>query len=199
MTLNDLPQTGQSLDVTRNPIRNNFVYINDGFEVDHQNFNTVGAGKHNRVTFPNQSPAPTFTPPEVGLYNFINTVSTVNELYISKSNGTQVPITASSQNTNGWCYLPSGLLIKWGTAAVNRNTLSTIAFPTPINAANGPRFANCFMVLVNQTFAAGPSTGDLNTACSVGNVTRDDFQVFPRAIGLPNSNAINIFYFAIGN
>jgi hypothetical protein len=199
MALIDVPLTGQNLDQTRNPIRNNFLSVNNAFLVDHVTYNATGAGKHNKVTLPNQATAPTFAPPEVGIYNFVNATSAINELYISKSDGTQVPSTASAQNINGWTYLPSGLLLKWGTSAATRNALSTVTLPTPANAANGPRFTNIFMVQAVQTFSAGPSTGDLNTALCVGNITIDNFQVFARANGLPNSGAINIFYFAIGN
>ena len=91
--------------------------------------------------------------------------------------------------------LPSGLLIKWGPASVTRNTLSTLTYPT---GGSIPAFSSVFIVIGNQTFAAGPSTGDLNTALSVGNFTTTTFQVYARANGLPSGGSISITYFAIG-
>lgn len=195
MALNNVPNPGQTLVVTRNPINQNFSTINAAFLVDHVEYNLSGQGKHNKVTFPNQLAAPTFTNPEIGLYNFVSPVTTINELFIRNSSGVTTPITASAQTANGWSYLPSGLLIKWGSAAVTRNTLSTVTFPI---GATIPAFTSIFMVQSNQTFNAGPSTGDLNTAPCTGNITTTNFQVYARANGLPNSGSINVFYFAIG-
>jgi hypothetical protein len=53
--------------------------------------------------------------------------------------------------------------------------------------------------MASQTFAAGPTLGDLNIAVSAGNFTATTFQVFGRAIGLPSGGpAFDIRFFAIG-
>ena len=162
MALNNVPLAGQSLGVTRNPINQNFNTINAAFLVDHVEYATGGQGKHNKVTFPVQAPAPAFLPGEEGLYNFLYPTTAKNELFVHKQNqaGTvDIPFTASAMSNvlqancvNGWTYLPSGLLVKWGKVAragQNQNI--------PVNATSGgPQF--------NQSFQAYAVAFDTNNA-----------------------------------
>lgn len=103
------------------------------------------------------------------LYSYTNPVTTTNELYVQKMiwNGvasvpTQVAMTASSlSNTsglNGWSYLPSGLLIKWGLVPMTTATLSVTVGVT----SGGPNFNQVFTIYVtphdtsaNTNFTAG--------------------------------------------
>lgn len=145
---------------------------------------------------PEQSPSPATAANEMALYTVQSALTSVSELVVRReSSGTQIEFTSSTQATNGWTRLPSGILIKWGTVSVSRNTLSTVTFPV---AATVPAFTSIFSVTGNQTFSAGPSLGDLNTAPCIGNFSTTDFEVYSRANGLPNSGVISLVYFAIG-
>src|ERR1700679_1659240 len=111
--LNNVPQASQSLGQTQVPIQANFTTIDAAFQQDHVPYTLSGQGKHNQVTFPVQSPAPSFLSGEVGLYNLLGI--TQNELWINKNNQSGVvnfPMTQSSlSNTTptagqgGWTYL----------------------------------------------------------------------------------------------
>lgn len=127
MALNDVPLSGQSLNDTRNPIRTNFVTIDQAFLVDHVTYNSAGQGKHNRVTLPEQvagGGAATLAN-EALLYSGQGTTSAVTELFFKRENlaigvaGTPftesiLSTSAPMADTDGWTYLPSGILIKWG-------------------------------------------------------------------------------------
>lgn len=139
MALNNVPLSGQSLDVTRVPINQNFSVIGAAFIVDHVDYNTTGQGKHNRVTFPVQATQPTFAPGEEGLYNF--PLAGVNELYVNKqafAGVQQIPMTASllsSQSptlgNGGWTYLPSGYYQTFGSGTGSGLVTITLTYPPP--------------------------------------------------------------------
>lgn len=193
---NAIPQPTDRLKDSQQDILDNFAALKTLIDVNHGTFGAADEGKHKFVTMPEQGSAPTTAVNEMALYTQLSSLSGNSELVIrNENNGASVEFTSSVKATNGWSRLPSGVLIKWGTASANRNTLSTITFPT---GGTIPAFTAIYSVTGNQTFAAGPSTGDLNTAACIGNFTTTNFQVYARANGLPNSGAISIAYVAIG-
>lgn len=69
MPLVFLPNPGQTLGETRDTIRNNFVLINDTFDVDHEDFTLItNFGKHKFCHLRSQSAAPTTNATEGALY-----------------------------------------------------------------------------------------------------------------------------------
>ncbi len=128
MALNSVPQAGQTLQTTRDPIRTNFNVIATAFVQDHVDYNTTGQGKHNKVTFPSQSVSPAFVATELGLYNAVDVTTGVNELFVKKAAGTGIPFTAwgNPSGQNGWTMLPSGVLIKFGLIAGGVNPNNTL-------------------------------------------------------------------------
>lgn len=141
MALNIIPTAGQTLNETRDPIRNNFTYIDNGVSQDHIALNTTGAGKHNQVTLPVQTGAPTFAAGENGIYN---RTLTANEVYLHKQyyGGThEIPMTNSTISTTArstgelaYTYLPSGIILQWGTwnTATSYTVTLPIAFPNAL-------------------------------------------------------------------
>lgn len=99
--------------------------------------------------------------------------------------------TAASSNLAGWTYLPSGLLLKWGSVAS-----SGILSPTSINAdmtSGGPAYTNIFSVQLtpNCTGAAA-----VVSVVFFSIVTTTDVRGYLTA----HSNGVNkINYFMIGN
>lgn len=158
MALNSLPLPGQSLAVSRNPIKQNFDTINAAFAIDHVTMTPPGTaapqGFHNKVTFPVQGAAPVFGAGIAGLFNLLNATTAKNELNVHKQNqagAVDVPFTASvlSNNaipgiTNGWSYLPSGILIKWGV--INANGAGTATLNLNSGGVLGPNFTRMFCI-----------------------------------------------------
>lgn len=167
MALNDVPLSGQTLAATRNPINQNFSLINTAFLVDHVEYNISGAGKHNKITFPVQAGAPTYAAGEEGLYNlsYNNGTTTINELFVHKqtSSGTQeIPFTSSiisqnaavGNNTAGWTYLPSGVLLRWESPSGGSGGLITTTL-----SPGYPAFNAIFTVILTPS---STSTSDVN-------------------------------------
>jgi hypothetical protein len=183
----NIPQPTDSLSQSQMDILGNFRALNALFT----------NGVQPVVKFPVQTVDPTTLAGQIAIYSKVDSVTTTQELFMRRvNNGAVVDMTASAQATNGWTYLPSGLLLKWGTGTTTQNALATQAFPT---SGTTPVFNNLFMVTASQTFAASPTQNLLNNALAVGNFTTTNFQIFPRAIGLPNASVISFCYFAIGN
>lgn len=124
-----------------------------------------------------QASAPSFTAGNDGFYVLTNATTTKNEMYISiqhQAGAVDIPFTASvMSNTvtascvNGWSYLPSGLLIKWGTATAAANPVSI----TPTVTSGGPNFTKVFTVYVtpqdtstNTDFTCGQKTAANDTS-----------------------------------
>lgn len=182
----NIPQPSDSLSQSQADILANFQAIAPLFNQGIQQF----------IILPEQPAAPTTSANEVALYS--KDVSGVSQLFMRReSNGVELNFTSSSQTSNGWSRLPSGILLKWGTATLtSRNSLETVTFPT---GGAIPAFTSIFMVTGSPTFGAVPNQGNINMALSVGNFSTTQFQAFARAIGLPGSTpTFNITYFAIG-
>lgn len=136
----NIPQATDQISQSQPQILENFQGINTLLAVDHATFASSNAGFHNKTTFPVQGSAPSFTAGNIGLYNLLDSVSTVNQLFINLQDGTNVPITAAAKAANpGYTYLPSGLLVKWGTGTANGSTV--ITYPT---GATIPVFNNVY-------------------------------------------------------
>lgn len=206
MALNiNVPQANQTLAITQPLILNNFNAINTAFAVDHVNFNDPGQGKHNKITFPVQNPASTFpTVGDLGLFSFLNTTTTKNELNVYKANNAgyvNVPFTASTLSNSapvaggsGWSYLPSGLIIQWGTATGINSTLNatvlSAAIPFTIVFPNQVLSVQISLATVGAVKGIFTSINDLTTA----NFKIATFRT--RSAGLNNPN--DFYYFAIG-
>lgn len=141
---------------SQSDIQGNFQAIKTLIDINHVTFGSSDQGKHNLVTFPltSTSPvAPTFAATEEGLYNLVNATTGKNELYVHRQTvdaPTDVPFTASklsntavASSDNGWTYLPSGMLLKWGFKSA---TTATVAV-TPTVTSGGPNFTRVFAVI----------------------------------------------------
>lgn len=112
------PEATDQLSQSQTDLQGNFQALDTWIQVDHALPGSANSGKHNKVSFPVQSPAPTFVAGQYGLYNFLDPITTTNQLYITYPDGSFVPMTAAGLSTNpGWTYLPSGILVKWGGAS----------------------------------------------------------------------------------
>lgn len=192
MPLASVPQAGQYLGQTQPDILNNFNIIESGWIVDHVDWGITGAGWHNKVTFPVQTSAPTFATGQIGLYNLANTLTGANELNIQKGTAAAIPMTAALANQNGWSYLPSGILLVWGTSSALGNTTTTITFPA---GANIPAFNNIFSMQITTN---NGSNSVPNQLVSLGNYTTTNFVVYNRQL-VGSSSTVNFTYLAIGN
>jgi hypothetical protein len=211
MALSDVPLATQTLAVSQNPIRQNFIDINLQFGIDHGQFNSgANTGFHTKATFPVLA-----APLAVAGTNIISCQSLNNgvdgaqpELVALKQLGAAagVPLTARSNAftealyaQNGWTILPSGIKIAWGrTAPINGNTAAVITFPLlgGVSIFNQPATGGtCYSVTVTSNVG----TADGSAAPQVDLVTANSFRIFNRSIGAIVGTFNGPFYwFAVG-
>ena len=101
-----------------------------------------------------QSAAPSFSANTDYIYMLTYGTTATNELWLHKQTTaglSEVPFTASKMSNNaaascdnGWTYLPSGLLLKWGRVSANAATVAI----TPTATSGGPNFSRVFRVMV---------------------------------------------------
>lgn len=193
MALNDVPLSGQTLGVTQPLIRNNFSTIDTAFTVDHVSYGTSGQGKHNQVTFPQQSSEPSFSSSEIGLYNFL---VTANELYVKKGSNDGVPFTKSTKQAFsgggvGETYLPSGIILKWGKQTAGANQLTTVTYSTGF--PNNIIGIQLTQITKSETFSAkSPQLTVIQRI--VPTLTPDNFQFVVNN----NGAAVDFMWLAIG-
>lgn len=168
---NSVPQASQSVAQTQSLIQANFMALS-----------SFGNGY---AELSNQSVAPSFSAGNDGIYTKTYATTATNELFIHRQGTTglaEVPCTASKMSNNvaascdnGWSYLPSGLLIKWGNIAAASATVSV----TPTATSGGPNFTRVFRVFLTpsdtssavnfncgQRTAADNTSGNFNAYCS---------------------------------
>jgi len=128
------------------------------------NFQALAPFGNGYADFAPQGAAPVFPAGDDGIY--AKALSGVSELYVHKQSNnapTEVPFTASKMSataiaacTSGWSYLPSGLLVKWGSAPTATNGLLAI---TVAAESGGPAFNQTFQAFISPKFVTTPSVG----------------------------------------
>lgn len=154
----DTPMAAQRIKDTQPQIEQNFIEINNLVSVDHYTFGSPNEGEHMKVTLPDQGIAPVFPGNDVGLWAQIPTnppLTAINELFIRRQDGTQTNISGKlAHAAQGWSYLPSGILLKWGLAFANGVSVVTYVVDPTI-----PVFQT---VLVTLTSIVAPVAIDTN-------------------------------------
>lgn len=141
------------------------------------NFQALAPWGNGYGAFSLQVAAPSFSAATDYMYLLNYATTSTNELWLHKQTTaglSEVPFTASKMSDNaaascdnGWTYLPSGLLIKWGATAAPANPVSI----TPTVTSGGPNFSRVFRVMVtpfdsstNTNFNCGQKTLPNNTS-----------------------------------
>lgn len=193
--LYNIPQATDQLSISQADILNNFSILGAiAGNASNASSSLNAASGFNYINLPNNGSIPpvgsSFPAGNIALYASTNPTTSQNELYINKTNQAtvvQIPATASSlsitsapaQFTPGWTYLPSGLLLKWGSQA-NTN-------PTNINLnAVGPAYTG----LLSAQFSAFNAV--VIFFCNISGTTASNLQLVPSG---PGGGA---FWFTIG-
>lgn len=195
---NNIPQPNDDPSITQPQFLTNNQSISDYVQVNHEDFASVDAGKHKLVTLTQQA-VPAFTSPETGFYNAVSAITNFNETFVHKYNNTgatnsDIPFTASILSTSvpsagqpGWAYLPSGLIVKFGTLTVVSTAVQTITFPV---AATIPVFATILWASVS-----GRTSDGTDSVATLQTYSTTQITAKLSALGL---GANQIFYIAIG-
>lgn len=175
MSLNiTVPASGQTLAFTRDPIRNNFVSINDQFELDHYAFNSTNNGLHKKVTLPEQASAPPRVAAAGLIYSVHNATSNDTELVFARASGSTAPnatrvvdFTYALRANSGWTRLASGLLLKWQKSVTLGAGTPSITLTTATAVAGSPAYTNLYSIQVTSGNVGG-NTSQVYSAISPG-------------------------------
>lgn len=117
----DIPKNSQP------QILANFQGIQTLVNVDHVTFDLGNQGMHNKITLPVQVPMPALLANN-GFFNFLHPATAKNQTYIHNQTfaaTSDIPMSASILSSaasvidsNGWTYLPSGIILRWDRQAV---------------------------------------------------------------------------------
>lgn len=165
----DTPIKTDSKSKSQGEMRTNFSLIKTTFDQDHEDFDTVDAGKHKQVLFTEQATSTSTSANEVALYAKDNSGSP--NLYLrNESDGTEFNLTPDyTHTTTGYEVLPSGLVINWGSILISSgSTSNSIALAKSISSiygfSYGARSSNVNIttakntILVSKSVAAGNLT-----------------------------------------
>lgn len=168
MALNNVPLAGQTLLFTRDLIQENFADINTGFAQDHVAFGIANAGKHQAIHLVNQTNAPAAPitgANEMGLYSAVSLFDGAPALYVKRQNSAAnvngIDFTSYGNGQNGWCQLPSGIILRWGTVTSNGaiafNVAQTHVYPAGVGQI---AFSVGVFSVQITTKATGTASGD---------------------------------------
>lgn len=193
---NNVPQANQLIRVTQGPIESNFLAINSWVSQDHVGFNdSTNFGKHNMTTFPMQSVDPSTGSTDIALYSKASSSANGIELfYRYPNNGSVYQLTgggstgSSASSTNGYSYLTTTLLLKWGIATVATTGTTVVTYPT---SGGIPAFTTS-VYIVNFTPAANYTQG--SNGAYITNQTTTTFTFNAPSTGMSST----IYWYAIG-
>lgn len=200
----NVPQPGDLLSQSQIDLLSNFTEINTFVNVNHEAFNSVAPhaqGKHKQIEMPVQAADVATDLTQWSMYVKNNTLGVpAPAIWLRPPVSAQHPapanpidITTAGMANNGWCRLPCGILMAWGTVNV------------PGGSTAVPGIAN--LVLTSPTIAGFPGFNAVYSAQATGvrNGGMDKYiWVSNLAVGAitianPNVNAIDTYVLVIGN
>lgn len=177
-----IPQANDQISVSQGQILANFQFLN-----------TIASGIFDA---PQQLLAPLIAAGNVALYAQIPTIvplTGVNELFLVKSSGAAFPLTAQGiAGGISYCYLPSGLIMKWGQFSAT----GTQQFVYPV-AANVPAFTatpSSILLTPVRTFATVNAQIYLDSFTAGAN-TNLQLGVYVTQLNNPSTNGSIVFRF----
>lgn len=187
------PSHSPAQDVTQMQV--NSASIDGIIAVDHIGFGLANGGKHNQAQLATLGAIP------AGLINGFETLyakaaAGSGELYFTRgSSGTEIQMTgpgAPLAATNGYTFLPGGILVQWGLALATKNVLTTTLFVT-----DNKDFPNaCFSVFA-QPAATGAQASDYCTIqMQDSSISTTGFSFY---MNTTSSRFFGIYWLAIGN
>jgi len=219
------PQANETISFTTTPIRNNFLAIQAWTAVDHVQIDGGGLneGKHNKVTLMNQAyvAGGNFAPAinlvtgigSIGIYAAQSTTNTGPSrmwAVIPRKTGpgweiTNIPFTESTllftnpaSTSNGYTWLPSGILIQYGAMIVDLSGQSTNVAVTAPAASFPTAFpTKCFRIIVSPSLTTGSNS--IAAICSAVVTSVTQFTATASYIFITNATGqVSFNYIAIG-
>lgn len=137
---NLIPQPNDQISVSQGQLLGNTVALSavGGNTTQGSAALNLTAG-YNFINFAPQGVSPTVPANRIYLYNRVEPVTALNQLYVKDTaTATDIPFTAGDNlgTTNGWSYWPSGYLIKWGANSGSGNVVVNLNAVGPAYTTN---------------------------------------------------------------
>ena len=198
---NAIPQPTDRIKSSQNDILQNFSSIYTLIGVDHVNFDDVSGnqGEHNKVTFPNYTPAGSPTAVVDAPILFSKDVGGTSQLFLLLEAADALPaernISGAIRLPNGECTLPSGIKLKWGLAATTGSGDGTLTFA----AAGLNNFSTLYTVYATIFNAAGnPFATNEDYVIRVYQYSASQFSVVTYLSASGTRGTAEFSWFAIG-
>ncbi len=145
------PLAADQLSNSQSDLQGNFTELDTWSKVNHEPINSGAAatsGMHKYVTLTPQGIDPMAPLTTVNYFNIWNkNVGGFRQLVIRKGGGILTPFTSSSANNglfgaDGFSYLTSGVLLKWGTNGAGTNPIDVNANPPVVNFVSTIQLTN---------------------------------------------------------
>ena len=201
---NNVPVANQTIASSQPEINTNFASIQTLIDVNHNDFGDALFGKHKFVEMPNQSSNPAGATNEMTLYSkqYTSGATTQSEAFVLRDAlagpNTPIPFTATANVGNGWTFLPSGIMIKWGFEPFSIAP-GLLLGDLPVVFPSGPGFpAFTNIWSIQTTFFSGSNI----SALTVGNYVRIlSTTGFTQRLSNSTGSTVagNLYYIAIGS
>jgi len=148
------PDATDTISSSQSVLKDNFTAIKAIIDVNHVTFGLSDQGKHNLVTIPQVTVTPGSIPAAVSAteWAFYNASGDLF-LRTNKAAGTvtgDINITGGTKATLGWCYLPCGVIMKWGTGSVTASNSGAYGTATLISGASIPTITTLLSGIVTK-------------------------------------------------
>jgi hypothetical protein len=133
----NIPQATDLISVSQNDILQNFQSIDTAWNVNHEDFNASGAGKHKFVEYTNQSSDPAGAASEFTLFSKVSGGGQSEIFYKRNAEGTSYQLTGINPSgaASGYTFLPGAMLMQWDfLTGASKNDGAAIVFPTAFGA-----------------------------------------------------------------
>lgn len=198
MTYNpSIPQATDLISNSQAQILANFSQLNTQFGVDHVAFNTGsgnGDGTHKHITFDNAPTEPTVSGTISSIFPLL--VGSNQELFF-KNAGSEYNATGKTQITGpsllaseGYAFLPGGLLLKWGTFSGGGGA-TTHTLPS---GGSIPAFSAVYAAYVNGADNASVP----NTFVTLQLFTTTNIKIYGSSRTTTSTNGVTVYYLMLG-
>lgn len=195
MAYKDIPLAGDKLSTSQSDIRQNFLEINTVVSQDHETFGNPNQGKHKQAIFTKQAASTSTAGDEVAVYCKDNAGGDPSLFVRKESDADEIDITSYTNSVpagegKGYTFLPSGILLCWGSVTMGVGSSGTSdTYALAYKAATTP-----FQVITSVSGLAAGKTDAQNVAVltTFGNNTSVSFS------RSRSENVMTLRYLAIG-
>lgn len=157
----NIPQPADIKSQSQGQILNNFLTLGTWAGIDHVTFDAANQGTHAKVSLPSGPNPPTNAFPGIangmfcsagthvpGIRQTYGRIETAGPANVNIPYTESILATTTGALTEGWTYLPSGILLKWGQATI-ANPNATLVINVNIAGNLGPNYTRIYCVVAS--------------------------------------------------